>query len=57
MARLSLQVVLELCRTQQVSDPETVEMHLERIKALVSSWAAQVGFSKCELQVRVVLLL
>lgn len=38
------QVVLELCRAEQIRDTETIEMHLERIKALVSTWAAQVIF-------------
>lgn len=45
-----LQVVLELCRTEQITDTETIEMHLERIKSLVSTWAAQVSFSKCDVQ-------
>lgn len=38
-----LQVVLELCRSKQVTDRETVDMHLERIRNLVSTWAAQVS--------------
>lgn len=38
-----LQVVLELCRSKQVTDRETVDMHLERIRSLVSTWAAQVS--------------
>lgn len=38
-----LQVVLELCRSKQVMDRETVDMHLERIRNLVSTWAAQVS--------------
>lgn len=37
-----LQVVLELCRSKQVTDRETIDMHLERIRSLVSTWAAQV---------------
>lgn len=41
-----LQVVLELCRAEQITDSETIEVHLERIKALISTWAAQVGFLK-----------
>lgn len=40
-----LQVVLELCRAEPVADAETIEMHLERIRALVSTWAAQVSLS------------
>uniref|UniRef100_A0A3B4H7L9 Zinc finger protein 14-like n=1 Tax=Pundamilia nyererei TaxID=303518 RepID=A0A3B4H7L9_9CICH len=39
---LRARVVLELCRTEQITDRETIEMHLNRIKALVSTWAAQV---------------
>ncbi|KAM8910750.1 uncharacterized protein AB9W97_006962 [Spinachia spinachia] len=38
---LRARVVLELCRAEQVGDAEIIEMHLERIKALVSTWAAQ----------------
>lgn len=37
-----LQMVLELCQSKQVTDRETVDMHLERIRSLVSTWAAQV---------------
>lgn len=40
---LLLQVVLELCQSKQVTDRETVDMHLERIRSLVSTWAAQVS--------------
>uniref|UniRef100_UPI0037E782CB zinc finger protein 11-like n=1 Tax=Semicossyphus pulcher TaxID=241346 RepID=UPI0037E782CB len=42
---LRARVVLELCRAEQVTDTETIEMHLERIKALVSTWAAQPCFA------------
>lgn len=42
-----LQVVLELCRAEPIADAETIEMHLERIRALVSTWAAQVSLSLC----------
>lgn len=44
----SLQVVLELCRAEPMADAETIEVHLERIRALVSTWAAQVGLPFCE---------
>ena len=37
------QVVLDLCRGEQGTETETIEMHLERIKALISTWTAQVG--------------
>uniref|UniRef100_A0A8C3AEB1 TERF1-interacting nuclear factor 2 N-terminal domain-containing protein n=1 Tax=Cyclopterus lumpus TaxID=8103 RepID=A0A8C3AEB1_CYCLU len=50
---LRARVVLELCRAERILDTETIEMHLERIKALVSTWAAQVSlfFLNCVLQV------
>lgn len=44
-------MVLELCRTEQITDTETIEMHLQRIKSLVSTWAAQVSFLNYDLQV------
>lgn len=34
-----------MCRAKQIIDRETIEMHLERIRALVSTWAAQVSVS------------
>lgn len=40
---IHLQVLLEMCRPEQMTDVETIEMHLERIKALMSEWATQVG--------------
>lgn len=45
---LRARVVLELCRTSQITDRETIEMHLKRIKALISSWAAQPCFAEVE---------
>ncbi|XP_068995965.1 zinc finger protein 11-like [Embiotoca jacksoni] len=45
---LRARVVLELCQTEQVTDTETIEMHLDRIKALVSAWAAQPSFADVE---------
>ncbi|XP_042369983.1 TERF1-interacting nuclear factor 2-like, partial [Plectropomus leopardus] len=45
---LRARVVLELCRAEQIQDTETIEMHLERIKALVSTWAAQPCFAEVE---------
>ena len=39
---LRARVVLELCQTEEIIDRETIELHLERIKSLVSTWAAQV---------------
>lgn len=41
-----LQVVLELCQSKEITDRETISNHLERIKTLVSSWAAQVCLSQ-----------
>lgn len=34
-----------MCRAEPVADAESIEMHLERIRALVSTWAAQVSLS------------
>ncbi|KAK5849006.1 hypothetical protein PBY51_008681 [Eleginops maclovinus] len=45
---LRARVVLELCRAEQIQDTETIEMHLERIKTLVSTWAAQPCFAEVE---------
>ncbi|XP_068442084.1 zinc finger protein 11-like isoform X2 [Clinocottus analis] len=46
---LRARVVLELCRAERVRDTEAIEMHLERIKALVSTWAAQPCFADVEI--------
>ncbi|XP_037315662.2 zinc finger protein 11-like isoform X2 [Pungitius pungitius] len=43
---LRARVVLEMCRAEQIGDAEAVEMHLEHIKALVSTWAAQPCFAE-----------
>lgn len=45
-----LQVVLDLCRAEQITDMDAIEMHLERIKDLVSTWAAQVCFLKSDIK-------
>ncbi|XP_034433781.1 zinc finger protein 616-like [Hippoglossus hippoglossus] len=45
---LRARVVLELCQTEEIIDRETIELHLERIKALVSTWAAQPCFAAVE---------
>ncbi|KAM3587540.1 uncharacterized protein V6R79_008686 [Siganus canaliculatus] len=45
---LRARVVLELCRSEQVTDTETIQMHLERIRTLVSTWAAQPCFAEVE---------
>ncbi|XP_018552768.2 uncharacterized protein LOC108897557 [Lates calcarifer] len=45
---LRARVVLELCQAEQVTDTETIEMHLERIKVLISTWAAQPCFADVE---------
>lgn len=43
---LRARVVLELCRAEPITETETIEMDLERIKALVSTWAAQPCFAE-----------
>ncbi|XP_041833320.1 zinc finger protein 420-like isoform X2 [Melanotaenia boesemani] len=45
---LRARMVLELCRPEQITDTESIEMHLDRIKALVSTWAAQPYFADVE---------
>ncbi|CAG5927384.1 unnamed protein product [Menidia menidia] len=45
---LRARVVLELCRSEQSADRESIEMHLDRIKSLVSTWAAQPCFADVE---------
>uniref|UniRef100_A0A1A8FWY4 Zinc finger protein 473 n=1 Tax=Nothobranchius korthausae TaxID=1143690 RepID=A0A1A8FWY4_9TELE len=42
---LRARVVLEMCRSEQISDAEAIEMHLDQIKTLVSTWAAQPCFA------------
>nr|XP_054595769.1 zinc finger protein 14 isoform X3 [Nothobranchius furzeri] len=42
---LRARVVLEMCRSEQISDTEAIEMHLDQIKTLVSTWAAQPCFT------------
>ncbi|KAM9327557.1 uncharacterized protein KZ484_019031 [Pholidichthys leucotaenia] len=42
---LRARVILDLCRAEQITDTETIEMHLEKIKAIVSTWAAQPCFA------------
>ncbi|XP_076016017.1 uncharacterized protein LOC143008236 [Genypterus blacodes] len=42
---LRARVVLELCRAEQIADMDVIELHLERIKDLVSTWAAQPCFA------------
>lgn len=32
-----------MCRAEPIADAETIAVHLERIRALVSTWAAQVS--------------
>ncbi|XP_061570705.1 zinc finger protein 14-like [Cololabis saira] len=45
---LRARVVLELCRSEQTTDTESIEMHLHWIKTLVSTWAAQPCFADVE---------
>ncbi|XP_024913138.1 zinc finger protein 14-like isoform X3 [Cynoglossus semilaevis] len=45
---LRARVVLELCQSKEITDRETISNHLERIKTLVSSWAAQPCFANVE---------
>uniref|UniRef100_A0A1A7Y3W8 Zinc finger protein 473 n=1 Tax=Iconisemion striatum TaxID=60296 RepID=A0A1A7Y3W8_9TELE len=42
---LRARVVLEMCRSEQILDTEAIELHLEQIKTLVSTWAAQPCFA------------
>ncbi|XP_028307462.1 zinc finger protein 11-like [Gouania willdenowi] len=45
---LRARVVLELCRSTEMTDRESVEIHLDRINTLVSSWASQPCFVEVE---------
>ncbi|KAM4615172.1 uncharacterized protein ACJ7VT_010371 isoform 2-T2 [Polymixia lowei] len=45
---LRARVVLDLFRAEQITEVETIEMHLERIKNLISNWAAQPCFAEVE---------
>ncbi|XP_057711466.1 zinc finger protein 30-like [Corythoichthys intestinalis] len=42
---LRARVVLELCRSEANPDRETIQMHLSRIKGLISTWASQPCFA------------
>uniref|UniRef100_A0A8C6V0B3 C2H2-type domain-containing protein n=1 Tax=Neogobius melanostomus TaxID=47308 RepID=A0A8C6V0B3_9GOBI len=39
---LHARVVLELCRVEAITNLESIDAHLEQIKTLISTWAAQV---------------
>lgn len=43
---LHARAVLELCRVDAITNIESIDMHLEQIKALVSTWAAQPCFAE-----------
>ncbi|KAM9845722.1 uncharacterized protein ACBR49_010743 [Aulostomus maculatus] len=45
---LRARVVLELCRAERLPERDAIEMHLKRIKDLVSNWAAQPCFAEVE---------
>uniref|UniRef100_A0A1A7WM11 Zinc finger protein 473 n=2 Tax=Iconisemion striatum TaxID=60296 RepID=A0A1A7WM11_9TELE len=45
---LRARVVLEMCRSEQILDTEAIELHLEQIKTLVSTWAAQPCFAEIQ---------
>ncbi|XP_077399360.1 uncharacterized protein LOC144034473 [Vanacampus margaritifer] len=45
---LRARVVLELCRSEVNPEREPIEMHLSRIKGLISTWAAQPCFAEVE---------
>ncbi|XP_056133206.1 zinc finger protein 99-like [Lampris incognitus] len=45
---LRAKVILDICRAERMTDLETIEMHLERIKTLISTWAAQPCFAEVE---------
>lgn len=40
-----------MCQAEPIIDRETIEMHLEQIKTLVSTWAAQVSVFTCRSEV------
>lgn len=43
---LRARMVLELCQADQITNLDTIGMHLEQIKALISTWAAQPCFAE-----------
>ncbi|XP_061663043.1 zinc finger protein 420-like [Syngnathoides biaculeatus] len=45
---LRARVVLELCRSEATPERETVDMHLSRIRGLISTWAAQPCFAEVQ---------
>ncbi|XP_068162916.1 zinc finger protein 11-like isoform X2 [Antennarius striatus] len=45
---LRARVVLELCQAEKILDRESIEMHLQRIRSLISTWAAQPCFANVE---------
>ncbi|CAL8242464.1 unnamed protein product [Merluccius merluccius] len=45
---LRARVVLDLCRADQITEIETIEMHLERIKSIISTWASQPYFAEVQ---------
>ncbi|KAK5615983.1 hypothetical protein CRENBAI_019456 [Crenichthys baileyi] len=42
---LRARVLLELCRPEQITDTESVELHLKQIRTIISTWAAQPCFA------------
>ncbi|KAM4523626.1 uncharacterized protein V3H82_001804 isoform 2-T2 [Fundulus diaphanus] len=42
---LRARVVLELCRSEKIADTDSIQLHLEQIKTLISTWAAQPCFA------------
>ncbi|KAF7650207.1 hypothetical protein LDENG_00129760 [Lucifuga dentata] len=42
---LRARVLLDLCQAEEITDMQTIEMHLGRIKELISTWAAQPCFA------------
>ncbi|KAG7267314.1 hypothetical protein CRUP_030079 [Coryphaenoides rupestris] len=45
---LRARVVLDLCRADQITEVEMIDMHLDRIKAIISTWAAQPYFAEVQ---------
>uniref|UniRef100_A0A3B5M4L0 C2H2-type domain-containing protein n=1 Tax=Xiphophorus couchianus TaxID=32473 RepID=A0A3B5M4L0_9TELE len=41
---LRARVVLELCRSEQIPDTESIQMHLDQIKSLISTWFPESNF-------------
>ncbi|XP_049617149.1 zinc finger protein 11 [Syngnathus scovelli] len=45
---LRARMVVDLCRSEENPERETIEVHLERIKGLISTWASQPCFAEVQ---------